>query len=66
MRRDGGSGSSGLEGHADSLAKLSIVSIAYSQVSSVAAPLDSNWLTNVFRAPDASASRAVGADACSY
>ena len=59
-REDDRSGSSGFEHQADSLAKLSIVSIAYSQVSSVAAPSASSSLTSVLRAPDASASRAVG------
>jgi two-component system, response regulator PdtaR len=44
-------------GRSSGLAKLSI---ECSQVSSVATPSDSSWLTNVFRAPDASASRAIG------
>ena len=51
---------SGFQDQAVSLAKLSIVSIAYSQLSSVAAPSVSNWLTSFLMAPDASASQAVG------
>jgi hypothetical protein len=37
-----------------------MVSIAYSQRSSAAVPSVSSWLTSVLKAPDASASRAIG------